>query len=355
MTRFIYGGGGDGDIIKPTGVPYINATANVYDARTGGSQITDLQNMSGAGITIVTTDAFGQAIFYGPDNYIGTLWLDFGSGVRWGLSPKAVDLAAARSIAVQRASDAATPSYTQKAHLPYNANDPLEQALATALDPQVLPRFSSATARDAAFPSPQEGDRCYRTDIRIEQVYNASLASWCAASYAWALGASGGGSVVVSNTTTETQLSGATVPPNPVAGATFRVTAYGITQQAANTTPTINFRLRVGGVTGSALATTTFTAASDSSPSNRSWQVQGHVTLVSVGPLANWFGNLTGHSLITSTSVLNSTGASVRSDGSALITRTTVSSQVLSLSVQWDTASSSNTCTMYGCFWERVN
>lgn len=178
MARYLYGGGGDGDIIQPNGTPYINTSANVYNARSGGTQITDLQNFSGATIAAVTTDTYGQAIFYGPDNYIGALWLDFGSGVRWALSPKAVDLAATRAIAVQRSADAATPTFTAKAHLPYNTADPLEQSLATALDPLVIPRFASDAARNAAFPSPAAGDRCYRTDLFRDQVYDSVSSSW---------------------------------------------------------------------------------------------------------------------------------------------------------------------------------
>lgn len=172
MARFLYGGGGDGDIIKPTGVPYINSAALVYNARAGGTQVTDLQDITGASVWQVTSDSNGQVIFYGPDAYIGVLWLDFGSGVRWALSPKAVDLAAARAITVQRAADAAAPSYTPKTHLPYNVKDPLEQMLTTALDPLVIPRFASFTDRDAAFPAPVNGDRCYRTDLTSDQVYN---------------------------------------------------------------------------------------------------------------------------------------------------------------------------------------
>jgi hypothetical protein len=174
MARYLFGGGGDGDIIRSTGLPFINATANVWSARTGGSQITDLQTVSGASITAVTSDSNGQIVFFGPDNYIGVLWIDFGSGVRWALSPKAVDLAASRAIAVQRAADAAAPLQTAKAKLPYTSNDPLEAALASTLDPLVIPRFGSQTSRDAAFPAPVIGDRCFRSDLVCDQVYSGT-------------------------------------------------------------------------------------------------------------------------------------------------------------------------------------
>jgi hypothetical protein len=353
VARFIYGGGGDGDIIKPTGVPYINAGANVFDARSGGSQISDLQNISGVAITSVTTDAFGQAIFYGPDNYIGVLWLDFGSGVRWAVSPKAVDLAATRAVAVQRAADAAATTPTTKAGLPYNAADPLEQALATALDPLVIPRFASPSARDAAFPSPQNGDRVWRTDLAAEQIYNGQLGLWRATSFAYNFGTVGG-SVTVSNTTTETVLATAAVPAGVVAGATYRITAYGTLIQAASTTPNISFRTKVGGISGTTMSSTLFTAASNASPAPRPWRAEGFITVVSTGTSGTWFGNLGTQSSITSTTSLNTADASVRTDGTTAVTRDTTVSQLLVLTAQWNTASTSNICVQYGWVWERI-
>jgi hypothetical protein len=184
MARYLYGAGGDGEVVRPTGLPYANAAAGVYNSRTGGSPITDLQTLAGAAISSVTSDAYGQVAFFGPDNYIGTLWLDFGGGIRWALPPKAVDLAATRAIVVQRTADAAAPSFTTKAALPYNTADPLEQALAAKLDPLIIARFASQAARDAGFPSPVNGDRCYRTDLKADQIHDGT--AWQTIGYsAW--------------------------------------------------------------------------------------------------------------------------------------------------------------------------
>jgi hypothetical protein len=353
MTRFLYGGGGDGDIIKPSGVPYINANASVYNARTGGTQVTDLQNAAGSSITSITTDSSGQALFYGPDNYIGVLWLDFGSGIRWALSPKAVDLAATRAIAVQRAADAAAAGHTTKAALPYSANDPLEQALTTALDPLVIPRFASQSARDASFPSPVNGDRCYRTDLALEQIYHGPLGLW-RNMYPYGYGSSGG-STGITWTTTETQLALASVPGGYAqSGATFRLTAYGTLVQAPDTTPDFSFRLRIGGLSGASLASNQFTAATNSSPIPRSWSLQANVTVVSSGSSGTWFGNLTSQSTITSTGPLYSSGASLRSDGTSTVTRDTTTNQNIALTGQWGTSSPLNSCVLYGWYFERV-
>lgn len=258
MARFLYGGGGDGDVIKPAGTPFINTTALVYNSRSGGSQITDLQNISGTSISQVTTDSVGQAIFFGPDNYIGVLWLDFGAGspVRWAVSPKAVDLAANRAIAVQRAADAATPSFTAKAHLPYNTADPLEQALTTALDPMVIPRFATSAARDAAFPAPTAGDRCYRTDIKSEQLYNGTTWISSGLSQTWTM------SLAASTTSpTNLTLAGSYTQVNKQVNGMFSI-LFGATSTAGTGTYQ-NFALPVTGarpVDGIEIAIGTFTA-----------------------------------------------------------------------------------------------
>lgn len=180
MTRYLYGGGGDGDIIRTTGLPFANSSANVHTTRTGASPVTDLQNVSGAATTNITTDVNGQALFYGPDNYIGVLWLDFGVGVRWALSPKDVSAAALQAHAVQRAADLTAATRTKKAGLRTNVADPLLNALAGDLDPLVEPRFASASLRDDAFPAPADGDRCYRTDLHCAMRYHGGAGRWVA-------------------------------------------------------------------------------------------------------------------------------------------------------------------------------
>src|ERR1044072_6268098 len=87
MTRYLYGASGMSQVVGMTGVPTTNP-ATVYSLRTGGSIITDVQNVAGLGLGgVVTPDSFGQTIFQGPDNYTDTLWLDFGAGPRWGVNP----------------------------------------------------------------------------------------------------------------------------------------------------------------------------------------------------------------------------------------------------------------------------
>jgi len=59
----------------------------VHDASTGGTQITDLLDVDSAAVTVVTSDAAGLVVFYGPDGETGTLWLDSGVGSRLAVTP----------------------------------------------------------------------------------------------------------------------------------------------------------------------------------------------------------------------------------------------------------------------------
>ena len=66
------------------------AVLTVWSARVGGTQITDLTDIDGAPVTVVTSDSQGRIGYYGPDGSKATHWLDAGEGDRVGVRP--VDL-----------------------------------------------------------------------------------------------------------------------------------------------------------------------------------------------------------------------------------------------------------------------
>lgn len=85
--------GGTGKVLTPAAASG-GTTFQVMTARTGGTQLTDLQNLAGSAITTVSGDADGRIYFFGPDGTNGTLWLRDSantSGVRYRVDP--VDLA----------------------------------------------------------------------------------------------------------------------------------------------------------------------------------------------------------------------------------------------------------------------
>jgi hypothetical protein len=180
MARNIYGASGAAQVVSLAGTPTL-AAATVKSARTGGVTITDIQNMAGANLGgVVTPDSRGQIIFQGPDNSSLTYWLDFGDGgPRWGVSPVDMPSMTLNAIVARElAQNLAPGSTTLKSAIPYVDNTAFEN-MAAALDPMVIPRFASASARDTAFPSPADGDRCYRTDIHAHQCYrNLGASRW---------------------------------------------------------------------------------------------------------------------------------------------------------------------------------
>ncbi|MFD8839868.1 hypothetical protein [Streptomyces griseofuscus] len=58
------------------------AVGTVWDSAAGGTQLTDLTDLTGLPITSVTADADGAVTFYGPDG-VTTVYVDFGYGRRF--------------------------------------------------------------------------------------------------------------------------------------------------------------------------------------------------------------------------------------------------------------------------------
>jgi hypothetical protein len=67
------------------------AVGTVWDALTGGTQLTDLTDLTGTPVTDVTADSDGAVSFFGPDA-VTTVYVDFGYGRRYALA--AVDTGA---------------------------------------------------------------------------------------------------------------------------------------------------------------------------------------------------------------------------------------------------------------------
>lgn len=178
MTRYVYGASGAAQVVSPTGVPTV-APATVKDARTGGSTVSDIQNIAGGALAgIVTPDVYGQTLFQGPDGFAGPLWLDFGSGPRWAVHPVDLDSVVAIKRAALAAAEKASPSgTTAKNALPYTSATIGADQMA-AIDPLLLPKYASAAARNAVYTSPADGDRVRRTDARLVESYHGGLSRW---------------------------------------------------------------------------------------------------------------------------------------------------------------------------------
>ena len=62
-----------------------NSGGEVWTALTGGTQLTDLTDLTGNAITQVTADNDGAVAFYGPDG-VTSLYIDFGYGRRYAMA-----------------------------------------------------------------------------------------------------------------------------------------------------------------------------------------------------------------------------------------------------------------------------
>jgi len=83
MARYLYAASpADYVVDANTGLPIPGAVVTVWSARSGGSQITDLQDLSGTAVSSVTANAQGFYAFYCPDSYTENVWLSTGTGDR---------------------------------------------------------------------------------------------------------------------------------------------------------------------------------------------------------------------------------------------------------------------------------
>lgn len=157
------------------------------------------------------------------------------------------------------------------------------------------------------------------------------------------------GPTTVANTTSETVIATATIPASDaVAGAVYRMIAYGV----ASTTGTPNFSMgsRLGGLSGTSMGGIGGSTTA-SGISGRPWKAEFFLRCVSTGASASWspFFVVT-HSLISGVQV-----GSVQHPNS--IPNQTVDStvsQAMVITWTWSVASSSNTATCTAVVFERV-
>ncbi|GDY74120.1 hypothetical protein SAV31267_036050 [Streptomyces avermitilis] len=80
MARHLFGLSPADVTVSQSGTSLVlqpGSVGTAWDARSGGTQITDLTDLSGTPITTVTSDSYSVIGFYGPDG-VTTIYLDFG-------------------------------------------------------------------------------------------------------------------------------------------------------------------------------------------------------------------------------------------------------------------------------------
>lgn len=152
----------------------------------------------------------------------------------------------------------------------------------------------------------------------------------------------------VANTTTETTIATATIGTDAAAGNAYRLRAWGTL--AVTGTPTIQFRSRIGGSSGSTIITfPSVTVRSGASDGFWDAVLESHVLSTgSSGVIATIFRYT--HNFLTSVTTYTVVGPIV-SNGVTI--NTTVSNDLV-IDAIWGTASSSNTLTCRGFTPERM-
>jgi hypothetical protein len=158
------------------------------------------------------------------------------------------------------------------------------------------------------------------------------------------------GPTTVANTLTETVIATATIPANDaVAGAIYRMTAYGVASSTG--TPNFTINAKLGGVSGTTMAGIGASPTA-SAISGRPWHAVFYLRCVSSGASASWSPTfVVYHSMTTAAQ----TGNNIQLPNStANQTVDSTVSQAMVLTWTWGTASSSNTATCTGVVFERV-
>jgi hypothetical protein len=157
------------------------------------------------------------------------------------------------------------------------------------------------------------------------------------------------GPTTVANTTSETVIATATIPAgDAVAGAVYRMIAYGV----ASTTGTPNFSMgsRLGGLAGTSMGGIGGSTTA-SGLSGRPWKAEYYLRCVSTGASAVWSPFfVVQHSLISGVQV----GSVQHPNAIPNQTVDSTVSQAMVITWTWSAASSSNTATCTAVVFERV-
>lgn len=147
----------------------------------------------------------------------------------------------------------------------------------------------------------------------------------------------------VSNTTTETVLHAFTIAGSDAsAGSVYAIKATG-TMDWTTGSPTVTFRVRMGGVSGATIASCTIACPSSASTAAPAWAVDGDAVCITTGSSGTWRGTIKALGGIVSGGFTAAANPATAGAPSSAITQSTTSTNDLVITAQWSAANASNT------------
>jgi hypothetical protein len=148
----------------------------------------------------------------------------------------------------------------------------------------------------------------------------------------------------VSNSTTETQMWGGTVPLNPSQGAMYNVQAWGTYDNSATAT-TLNFRTKIGTVQCSIIGIATPASAQ----TNQAWSIDFDIIVSTTGGSGIWRPRMKGM-FLPAAGAFNA--VQVPSAGT---TRDTTVNNTMEITAQWVAANAANTVRCDAAIFQRIS
>lgn len=148
----------------------------------------------------------------------------------------------------------------------------------------------------------------------------------------------------ISNSTTETQLHGGTIPLNSGQAAAYRLVCWGTYDNSAVAT-NFNVRAKIGGVQ----VTLGSIVTPASLQTNSSWNFESEIVLLTTGVTGTWSGKL----LLNTNSSAGGPFNAVLVPGAT--TRDTTVNNTFEITAQWTAASASNIVRCFAGYFERIS
>lgn len=158
----------------------------------------------------------------------------------------------------------------------------------------------------------------------------------------------------VSNTTTETVLHSFTIPGSDAsAGSVYAIKATG-TMDWTTGSPTVTFRVRLGGIGGAVIASCVVACTASASTAAPAWSVEGDIVCITTGGSGTWRGTIRALGGIVSGGFTAAANPATTGAPAAAVTQSTTATADLVITAQWSAANAANTVRCDTGYGQRI-